>query len=44
MDLRSALWVAGLGRLTAVLPLLLSPVRHLREVPVARITAGASNE
>jgi hypothetical protein len=44
MDLRSALWVAGLGRLTAVLPLLLSPVRHLREVPVAGITAGASNE
>jgi hypothetical protein len=44
MDIRSALWVVGLGRLTAVLPVLLSPVRHPREVPAAGITAGASNE
>jgi hypothetical protein len=41
---RSVVWVADLGRLIAVLPLLLSPVRHLREVRAAGITAGASSE
>ena len=41
---RSVLWVAGLGKLTAVVPLLLSPAPHLAEVQAAGITAGVSSE
>jgi predicted MFS family arabinose efflux permease len=33
LGVRTGLWIAVLGGLTAVLPLLLSPVRDLREVP-----------
>jgi MFS family permease len=44
LDLRTALWVAGGGGLTAVLPVLLSPVRHLREVPTVVVAAEATDD
>jgi MFS family permease len=44
LGVRQAMWVGGLGELLAVLPILFSPLRGMRDLPAAAESAAAGSE